>query len=459
MSGPKWKVVRSTWLESGGRRLDCNPYMSGALEAKEALKRVPVVQKLSDVSERIFHAGREGRVWVDDPRYGVPFLGSSDILSADLSGLPLISRKQVNRNPLFTLDSGWTLITRSGTIGRMAYARPEMAGMACSEHVLRVVPKAEDIPSGYLYAFLSCRYGVPLVVAGTYGAIIQHIEAEHIAGLDIPRFSESLEREVHEKIERAAVLRTNSASKIRKVAEEFDAIFNDLGLDGKSELSVSAAQSSALQVRMDAEYHNPRATRIRERLKEHSHASIDDWCDDIFLPGIFKRIHVDGPESAAPYFTGYSLYWNEPEPKGYLSKATKLFDQVSLVEGMVLVQAFGQEGGLTGRPVWVGRHLDGTTTTHMLVRLIVKDRSKAAYLYGFLNSLLAYRQISCLTYGGSIPHFDVAGIKTVLIPRLSAEKEEQIAQQVLAAVAARDEALQLELDARKIVESLIQGEQ
>lgn len=95
----------------------------------------------------------------------------------------------------------------------------------------------------------------------------------------------------------------------------------------------------------------------------------------------------------------------------------------------------------------------------MLVRLIVKDRSKAAYLYGFLNSLLAYRQISCLTYGGSIPHFDVAGIKTVLIPRLSAEKEEQIAQQVLAAVAARDEALQLELDARKIVESLIQGEQ
>lgn len=465
MSSPKWKAVRSAWLEEGGRRLDCNPYMSGALEARDALKQLKVRKDAlctltAGYAGGIYNGPVFARVWVDDPRYGVPFLGSSDMLNADLSTLPLLQRKYAQSKKLahLELSPGTTLITCSGTIGRMTYVRPDMAGMWSSQHIMKVVPNPDRIPPGYLYAFLSSRYGVPLVVSGTYGAIIQHIEPEHIAGLDIPRFSESLEREVHEKIERAAVLRTNAATKIRKVAKEFDAIFNDLGLDGKSELSLSAAQSSALQVRMDAEYHNPRATRIRERLKKYSHASVDDWCDDIFLPGIFKRIHVEGPESAAPYFTGYSLYWNEPEPKGYLSKATKLFDQVSLVEGMVLIQAFGQDGGLTGRPVWVGRHLDGTTTTHMLVRLIVKDRSKAAYLYGFLNSLLAYRQISCLTYGGSIPHFDVAGIKTVLIPRLSAEKEEQIAQQVLGAVAARDEALQLELDARKIVESLIQGE-
>jgi type I restriction enzyme S subunit len=32
------RVVRSGWLEEGGRRLDCNPYMSGALEARDALK-------------------------------------------------------------------------------------------------------------------------------------------------------------------------------------------------------------------------------------------------------------------------------------------------------------------------------------------------------------------------------------------------------------------------------------
>jgi type I restriction enzyme S subunit len=169
------RIVRSGWLDEGGRRLDCNPYMSGALEARDALKRLQTVDRLSTVTERIYHAGREARTWVDDPQYGVPFLGSSDILSADLSALPLLSKKQVERNPLFKLGKAWTLITRSGTIGRMAYVRSEMAGMACSEHVLRVVPNPELIPPGYLYAFLSSRYGVPLVVSGTYGAIIQHM--------------------------------------------------------------------------------------------------------------------------------------------------------------------------------------------------------------------------------------------------------------------------------------------
>ena len=34
------RVVRSGWLEEGGRRLDCNPYMSGALEARDILKQL-----------------------------------------------------------------------------------------------------------------------------------------------------------------------------------------------------------------------------------------------------------------------------------------------------------------------------------------------------------------------------------------------------------------------------------
>ena len=40
MSSLKWKAVRAAWLEEGGRRLDCNPYMSGALEARDTLKQL-----------------------------------------------------------------------------------------------------------------------------------------------------------------------------------------------------------------------------------------------------------------------------------------------------------------------------------------------------------------------------------------------------------------------------------
>ena len=81
----------------------------------------------------------------------------------------------------------------------MAYARPDMDGMACSEDVLRVVPDPDRILPGYLYAFLSSKFGVPLVVGGTYGAIIQHIEPHHIANLPVPRLGEEIEARAHRR--------------------------------------------------------------------------------------------------------------------------------------------------------------------------------------------------------------------------------------------------------------------
>ena len=38
----KQKLVPSGWLEREGRRLDCGPYLSGAMEAKVLLERLPV---------------------------------------------------------------------------------------------------------------------------------------------------------------------------------------------------------------------------------------------------------------------------------------------------------------------------------------------------------------------------------------------------------------------------------
>ena len=197
--------VMASWMEDNGRRLDCNPYLSGGFEAKVLLNKLDAKkQRLNEVTERIIHAGRESRKYVTDPEQGVPFLGSTDILAADLSWLPLLSKKQVDKNPLFTIQEGWTLITRSGTIGRMAYARPDMAGMACSEHVLRVVPDRTKILPGYLYAYLSSRFGVALIVSGTYGSIIQHLEPNHIADLPVPRLGDALEEKIHNLIAEAA---------------------------------------------------------------------------------------------------------------------------------------------------------------------------------------------------------------------------------------------------------------
>jgi len=37
------KTLPITWLEIEGRRLDCGPYMSGAIEARELLKKLDTI--------------------------------------------------------------------------------------------------------------------------------------------------------------------------------------------------------------------------------------------------------------------------------------------------------------------------------------------------------------------------------------------------------------------------------
>ena len=102
----------------------------------------------------------------------------------------------------------------------MAYARQDMDGLACTEDVLRVIPDKESVPSGYLYAYLSSKFGVPLVVSGTYGASIQHIEPAHIASLPVPRLGDAVEQRVHELVEKAANCAHQGSLLYQKASEE-----------------------------------------------------------------------------------------------------------------------------------------------------------------------------------------------------------------------------------------------
>lgn len=453
MSGPKWKAVRAAWLEEGGRRLDCNPYMSGALEARDALRRLSKTEILSGVTERIFHAGREGRTWVDDPRYGIPFMGSSDILSADLSTLPLISKKQVERNPLFKLGEAWTLITRSGTIGRMAYVRPDMAGMACSEHVLRVVPKPDRIPPGYLYAFLSSRYGVPLVVSGTYGAIIQHIEPEHIADLPVPRFESNFEQKVAQAVEAAAVERV-AASQHRRAAIEL--------LEAKIDWSdqprpiAIAPMASSLLGRMDAFHYSPRVEAGRSALSSHRSVRLGDQVERVFEPNRGSRLKVTDPAFGVPFLSSSSVFELNPSAEYLVSRSlTPHLEGLLLSDCDVLLPRSGQLGGIIGRAVLPLPMNVGQAGSEHLVRVRCHSPSDAAYLWAVLASEPGYWALIGTAFGSSIPSLDSSLISELMVPWLSEADRQEIATLASKAVAAQSKGNELEAAAVELLEEKI----
>ncbi|AFW95697.1 MULTISPECIES: type I restriction-modification system subunit S [Nostocales] len=459
--------VMSSWMESNGRRLDCNPYLSGAFEAKVILEKLSAKkQPLHEVTKGglngIFHAGRERRQYVDDPAYGVPFLGSTDILAADLSSLSLLSKKQVAANPNFAIQEGWTLITRSGTIGRMVYVRSDMAGMACTEHAMRVVPDVDKILPGYLYAYLSSKFGVPLIISGTYGSIIQSIEPHHIADLPVPRLGADIEETVDELIKEASIKR----AKALNILYESDKILeNKIQLPRLPDLHeiskplVAGVSSSSLRMRFDGAFHSPLALEAEKAITKAkcdiltlAHSSVNQ---NLFKPNIFKRQWVESENYGPAFVSGNDIYRMSPSPERFVSKKSKDIETYLLKKGWIVFQAAGQLNGIFGWPILVNSHLDGMFCADDVFRLVPHNEADAGYIYAYLRSNYGQRLLKRQAYGYSIPRVVSEHVEQVIIPWPDEKTRQSIGQPVFNAWEDLAKAIQIEAQAVKIVESSI----
>ena len=177
--------VRLEWLLQQNVRLDARPYVGGAFEARDLLKRlrVPVepLQHLTAGYDGGLYNGPQFRLgnFVQDREHGVPFLGSADMLEGDLSRPPLLSRVEAESAKLayLRLEAGMTLISCSGTVGRVAYTRPAMDGMWSSQDMIKAVPTGMLVQPGYLFAVLASRFlYAPILINSRTGTGIRHLE-------------------------------------------------------------------------------------------------------------------------------------------------------------------------------------------------------------------------------------------------------------------------------------------
>ena len=370
------KVVPISWIEKQARRLDCGPYMSGAMEARELLRQLSArkdhLQDLTDGGiSGIINAGRITRLWVEDNQHGYPFLSSTDILQADLSNISHIAKSVARQNSQLLIKDRWTLITRSGTIGRMAYARADMNGMACTEDVLRVIPDETKVKPGYIYAYLCTKFGVPLVVSGTYGSIITHLEPHHIADLPVPRLG-AAEEQAHDLVQSAADLRVEAAELLetagRMVNEQFG-FPEKLALSHRV-FSCSVAPSTLVLKRLEATFHDAVAQESDRliagvsRKDEFSTLGIS-----ISETGRLKQVFVD-EEYGAPFLTSGEIFRQRYEPVRFLSNRL-LPDESEWAtqEGDLLLARSGQVGGIIGRGVWADSRFAGGCVSVDVLRL------------------------------------------------------------------------------------------
>lgn len=456
--------VASSWLVREGWRLDAAPFLSGKVEALLALEKIPT-ERLADLTHGqeggIFRRPQHNRHWVSDPAYGVPYLGSSDILLADLTHLPLLKRTfaESPRLACLRLKEGMTLISASGTIGRTVYCRPEMDGMWSSEDVMKVVPDPEKIPPGYVFAFLKSKYGSLLVTAGTYGAIIQHIEPEHLSDLPVPRLGKKFEKNIHIKIDRAAKLRSKS-SELFSFAEE--TLHDTLKIPRPSLLHsynsplISSVSSGDVTLRFDAHFFNKRALDSRVSWDRVPNIPLLEAAE-VWIPNIFKRRYAPDKSFGYPYLTGGDVFTLMPEFKNYLLRPVAENGRLLLKKGMVVVQDSGQVGGLIGQSVIIGQQLHGYAATNNMVRILAKDVADAGFIFALLRSEHGRRLLEREATGTSIPHLDESRVEKIPIPWPDRAKRQAIATIIDQAVEIRDQAAAFDLEAITEIESEIEG--
>jgi hypothetical protein len=456
--------VESDWFDLPGSRLDSKPYLSGSMEAKALLEKLAMEKEpLYKVTQDIFSGSRFARIYVEDPKYGVPFLGSTDILNADLSDTPNISQKIIEHYPDLLLQEGWTLITCSGTIGRMTFSRPDMVGMAGSQHLMRVVPDPDKILPGYLYAYLSSKFGVPQVVEGTYGAIIQHIEPQHIADLPVPRLGSDVEDAAHQNISQAATLRCEYQSQVKAATAR---LFSSVGLQDitASEWHVMGRNLGFVHMlesdeSLRAMNFNPRLEAFLTKLSQVPHMLLRDICRGGDLQrGLirFKRIDCE-PAYGVKLVGQRELFWWEPEGRWISSQ--ELPDEVFMKNETVLIAARGTLGEheVYCRGEFItGPWLDyAYSEDHLRVRPGNPSIS-GAFLFAFLRSEMVFRCLRSISMGTRQQDLHRSLLARLPVPMPDVTIRSEIEQLVRDAYKKRHEASRLEKEAVAMVEMAIQ---
>ncbi|WP_289008438.1 methylation-associated defense system restriction endonuclease subunit S MAD5 [uncultured Thermomonospora sp.] len=460
--------VHYSWFADQGRRLDASSYLSGAYEARKLLEQAnlpkePLHMLTTGPEGGIYNGPKFRRIYVSDRSYGVPFMGSTDMLEADFSWLPLLSKKYALQLPHLEVRPGTTLISCSGTVGRTAFVRPDMEGFWSSQHVMKVTPNPQRVPPGYLNAYLQSRFGVSIISGSAYGAIIQHIEPQHIANLPVPRLDSELENKINALIQDAAQLRANFQSKIQEATRD---LFTSAGVPELADYSwhqhprdLGFCVTSVDTTTLRAFNFSPRTHQIIDKLKSVPHKTLGDICQggQLSRGNRFKRI--DGDPAHGVRLVGQRQgFWIRPEGRWViLNKEDLAMARVSNETVLIASQGTLGENEVFCRALFVtGSWQRNFVFSEHFLRIQSGDPDfPGAYLFALLRSEAIFRVLRSMSTGGKQQDIHEELRKEIPVPICTPEDRKRIAETVRQAYRDRDEADRREDEALRLLEEAI----
>ena len=462
----KWTTVNLQEVVETNYRLEAGVYGIEGRQARQDLEQCKWNSaRLGDkFIEEAFYLGRFKRIYVEE-KNGVPFILPSQMTEVYPRPSKFISPTTNINIENTRVKKGQVLLTRSGTIGVVSYVSKTLENQSLSDDVIRI--KTTEY-SGYIYAYLKSRIGRLLVETNNYGAVVKHIEPEHLNAVPIPNPPPDLKQEIHDLIEESFKLRDESnalldtAQVLLKEALELPSIetLHEQAeqFDKTADVLNYSVSSSEVIDRLDGSYYVPVVEVIEQHLaktaKEIVKVGDDQISQSVVLPSHFKRIYVNEGEGTV-LIGGKHIGSLDPADKKYLAAKqyqAKLKNDMLLAENMLIVSA----KGTAGKVVIVPRHWHGWFISSNLIKIVPVSKEIAGFLYCFLASpygeVLLKRQI----YGAVVDIFEPIHISSITVPFLQDEKiQMEINNKVLEATRKRTEAYNLEQEALKVLDEKV----
>ena len=222
----------------------------------------------------------------------VQYFQSSDVnLAAEYSSV-YVYKPQAERIKAI-VHKGDILVTGFGTIGNTRLVSKHQDGVCYANNVARIRTKGEVL-NGYIYAFITSKYGSAQLNKNASGSVVRYIEAPGIKKSLIPIPPASFQQEVDDLIQESARLREEAAS----LLEEAKNLLSDyINIDFVSTSGCVKATRNiqdirkSLQCRLDPPALMNNSVLAFEQMKGRC-VKLAKCNLVVWYPGMFKREHM-----------------------------------------------------------------------------------------------------------------------------------------------------------------------
>lgn len=464
--------AKSRWFQESDLRLDAEFHLSEGPISKRLIERSPFPLKpLHQVTKKIFLGKIFKRTFVPHSAVGIPYITASDMVTFEASSGKFLSKKFTSQQRELILQPGWILVSCSGTLGNTVFTGKNFQGKVGTHDLIRIIPNANEMEPGFLYAFLTSRYGYSLLVQPSYGGVVKHIEPRHIENLSIPRFPRTLQKKIHSLITTATEYRDSANDLLNKAKgalleaaqlralelEDYDYFGTHSNNRNLSAFTISS--SSLSPTTLNAFNYSERIRKLIRRIRRSCQCILLSEAiteEGFFNTGSFPRLEVNSPRSIK-LINQSDIFNVKVKGKLIARKNVKLNNLVKY--GEILIAGVGTlgENETFCKAIFANEELEGQLVSGEFIRMNSRPNIPPGYLYAWLNSEYGFRLIRSTHSGTKLCRPIHELLYNLPVPVVDSKKMKKIHEMVVAGHTKKYEALQLENEAISLVEKEIQS--